>query len=153
MTGLRLARWMQNTGAMPTQQVDDFTRHELGPDAAAVIADAIQHGRELVHAEFALAKAELKEELSRIQTGAMALALGVTIGAISLLVAVVAFAIQLGSGAWMVAVAGVCAAIFGAAIAWWGQRRLVAPRLALTRSSLARGAMKLKQVTDDNDSP
>ncbi|HEU5076915.1 MAG TPA: phage holin family protein [Polyangiaceae bacterium] len=147
---------MQTSSAMPTQEprVDDLTRRELEPDAASVVADAIQHGRELVHAEFALAKAELKEELSRIQTGAMAMALGVTIGATSLLVAVVAFAIQLGSGAWMVAVAGLCAAVLGGIAAWWGQRRLVTPRLAITRGSLARGAMRLKQVTDDKpDSP
>lgn len=129
-------------------RVDDLTRRESEPDAAAVIADAIQHGRELVHAEFALAKAELKQELERIQIGALALVVGVTVGSVSLLIALVALAIQLGSDAWMVAVAGACTATAGAVAAWWGQRRLVAPRLALTRGSLARGADRLKQVTD-----
>lgn len=130
-------------------RVEDPTQRESEPDAAAVIADVIQHGKELVHAEFALAKAELKEELSRIQTGAVALALGAMFGAASLLIALVALAIQLGVGAWMVAVAGSGAAILGGAAAWWGQRRLVAPRLAITRRSLARSRTKLKQVTDD----
>jgi len=114
-----------------------------------MIASAIQHGQELVQAEFALARAELKQELGRIQTGAMVMVAGVTVGGAALLVALVAVAIQLGSGAWIVAVAGACAAIFGALAAWWGQRRIVAPRLALTRGSLARSAAKLKQVTDD----
>lgn len=134
---------------MPSNEprVDDLTQRE--PDAAAVIADVIQHGKELVHAEFALAKAELKEELGRIQTGAMALALGATFGIASLFVALVALAIQLGVAAWMVALAGSCAAVLGGAAAWWGQRRLVAPRLAITRGSLARSRTELKQVTDD----
>lgn len=130
-------------------RVDDRNQREPEPDAATVIADVIQHGRELVHAEFALAKAELKEELGRIQTGAMALVLGATLGTASMLVALVALAIGLGLGAWTVAVTFSCAAIFGAAAAWWGQRRILAPRLAITRGSLARGATRLKQVTDD----
>lgn len=113
-----------------------------------MMAGAIQHGRELVQAEFSLAKAELKQELERIQTGAIAVAVGITVGSAALLVALVALAIQLGSGAWIIAVAGACAAVLGALVAWWGQRRLVAPRLALTRGSLARNAAKLKQVTD-----
>lgn len=124
------------------------TGREPEPDAAAILVDAIQHGRELVHAEFALAKAELKEEFDRVQTGALALVLGASLGAMSLLVALVALAVQLGSGAWMVATGGLCAAIVGGIAAWWGQRRLVAPRLAITRGSLARGATRLKQVTN-----
>jgi uncharacterized membrane protein YqjE len=129
-------------------RVHDDTLREPDADASAILADAIQHGRELVHAEFALAKAELQEEFGRIQTGALALALGTMLGAVSLLVALVALAVQLGSGAWIVATAGLCAAIVGGIAAWWGQRRLVAPRLAITRGSLARGAQRLKQVTN-----
>lgn len=134
---------------MPSNEprVDDLTQRE--PDAAAVIADVIQHGKELVHAEFALAKAELKEELGRIQTGAIALAIGATVGIPSLLVALVALAIELDVRAWVVALVGACAAVLGAGAAWWGQRRIVTPRLAITRGSLARGRSRLKQVTDD----
>ena len=130
--------------------IEELAKLEAEPDAdvASVVAQALQHGRELVHAEVLLAKAELKDELGRIQTGAMALALGVTFAVASLLVALVALAIQLGSGAWIISLAGLCAAAVGAAAAWWGQRRLVAPRLALTRGALARGAARLKQVTD-----
>jgi len=128
--------------------IDDRIRGEAEPDAAVLLAGAVQHGRELVQAEFALAKAELKQELARAQTGAMAMVVGITVGGAALLVALVAVAIQLGSGAWVIALASTCAAILGALAAWWGQRRLVAPRLALTRGSLARGAAKLKQVTD-----
>ena len=133
----------------PKPRIDEPTPVAPEPDAAALIAGAVQHGRELVQAEFALAKAELKQELARAQTGAVAMIVGTTVGGAALLVALVAVAIQLGSGAWVVAVASACAAILGAVAAWWGQRRLVAPRLALTRGSLARGAAKLKQVTDD----
>lgn len=122
---------------------------EPEPDGIAVIADVIQHGRELVHAEFALAKAELKAELARIQTGVLALALGAVLGSASLLIALVALAIALDVRAWLVAIAFSCAAILGAAVAWWGQRRIAAPRLALTRGVLARGATQLKQVTND----
>ncbi|HEY6725384.1 MAG TPA: phage holin family protein [Polyangiaceae bacterium] len=148
---------MHSRIAMSPEQprVDDLTQlaslaeREHEPDTAAVIGDVIQHGRELVHAEFALAKAELKAELGRIQTGAIALALGGSIGLASLFIALVALAIQLELDAGMVALASACAAILGAGAAWWGQRRIVAPRLAITRGSLARGRTKLKQVTDD----
>lgn len=144
------------SSVMPPREptVQDIDESGREPNAVAVVADAIQHARELVHAEFALAKAELKEELSRIQAGAMAVAFGVTFGAASLLIAIVALVIQLDLDAWIVALAGACAALAGGILAWWGQRRLVAPRLALTRGALARGASTLKQVTDvKHDSP
>lgn len=153
-TSLDLAWHAECTSSLvPSNEprVDDLAsrEREREPDAATVIADVVQHGRELVHAEFALAKAELKEELGRIQTGAMALALGATLGIASLFVALVALAIQLDVRAWTVAVVFSCAAIAGAGAAWWGRRRIMAPRLAITRGSLARGATRLKQVTDD----
>ena len=64
--------------------VDDRTRSEAEPDAAVLLAGAVQHGRELVQAEFALAKAELKQELARAQTGAMAMVVGITVGGAAL---------------------------------------------------------------------
>jgi len=132
----------------PTTQELAQLEREPDPDVASVVAHALQHGRELAHAEVSLAKAELKDELGRILTGAMAVALGVTFGAASLLVALIALAIQLGFGAWIISLTGLCAAAGGSVVAWWGQRRLVAPRLALTRGALRRGAERLKQVTD-----
>jgi hypothetical protein len=113
-----------------------------GPDAAETVAATIQHGRELLRAEFALARAEFKHEISQVQVGVAAVAFGVTSAAASLIVALVALALQLGLSAWAIACGATCFAIAGTMAAWWGWRQLAVPRLKRTRSTLEQGLLK-----------
>jgi hypothetical protein len=109
------------------------------PDAAGILAATVQHGRELMRAEFALAKAEFKHEISQVQAGVAAIAFGVTVAGVSLIVALVALAMQLELRAWVIASAAGGFVIAGAIAALWGWRQLAVPRLKRTRSSLERG--------------
>lgn len=115
---------------------------EIKSDAVETLAATVQHGRELMRAEFALAKAEFKHEIAKIQAGLAAVVLGVTLAGPSLVVALVALAMQLGLGAWAIASAAICVAIVGVIAAWWGWRQLAVPRLKRTRNTLERGLVK-----------
>ena len=138
---------MQRTAGMMnaasvTMSPGRSTPAEVTPDAVETLAATVQHGRELMRAEFALAKAEFKHELGQVQTGITAVALGVTLAGPSLIVALVALALQLGLGAWAIALAAICFAIAGAIAAWWGWRQLAVPQLKRTRSTLERSLVK-----------
>jgi len=115
---------------------------EVKPDAVETLAATVQHGRELLRAEFALAKAEFKHEIAHLQVGIAAIVCGVTLAGPSLIVALVALAIQLGLGAWAIACAAIGFAIAGAIAVWWGWRQLAVPRLKRTRSTLEQGLVK-----------
>ena len=115
---------------------------EVKPDAVETLAATVQHGRELMHAEFALAKAEFKHEIGQVQAGIAAMVFGVTLAGPALIVALVALAMQLGFGAWAIASAAICFAIAGAIAVFWGWRQLAVPRLKRTRGTLEQGLVK-----------
>lgn len=118
----------------------------VGPDAADTLAATIRHGRELLRAEFALARAEFKHEIGQVQAGVAAVAFGVTWAAASLVVALVALALQLGLGALAIACGATGFAILGAIAAWWGWRQLAVPRLKRTLNTLEHGLLKTNEV-------
>lgn len=111
-----------------------------------IMTAAVDHGRELLRAEFALARAEFKAELADAWAGLRVLVFGVVLTAGSLVMALVALVIALELGAWTVFGLGLAFAGLGALIGWWGARRLDVPRLGRTRSTLARSAAMLQEV-------
>ncbi len=118
---------------MPLGTSEDVPRvHEL----PAFIADAARHSRDLMRAEFELAKAELKYELRRTQGGAVALFGGAGMAGCASVVVVAFTADALGAKSSTLAFLGLGLGFAGALIAWWGQRRLSAPSLPRTRHAI-----------------
>jgi hypothetical protein len=100
---------------------------------AGVLKEALRDAQELVRGEIALAKAEAREELSRLGTGAALLAGAAVMAviAIVLLMTTFAWAISEVSG-WPVwagfAIVTVLAFVIAGALALIGKKRLVAAR-------------------------
>ena len=117
-------------------------------DVSGLLADAARHGRELFRAELGLAKAELRHELSRAGAGLVALLVGAGAFGASLVVVAVAAVMAAGAGVVIIGATGMTLAALGAAIAWWGRRRLVAPSLEKTRETIAQNAVAIKKVKD-----
>ena len=101
---------------------------------AEVLKDALRDAQELVRGEIALAKAEAREELSRLGTGAALLAGGAVAAVIAvlLLMSTLAWAISEGTG-WPVwagfAIVTVVTFLMAGVLASIGRKRLAAARL------------------------
>ncbi len=124
------------------QDETDWSGEAIDPrEPSTALSDAIKHAAALLHAEFELAKAELKHELNRLQLGVLAGVLGASLTAFSLLVVAVALVMALQLGPLSLAALGAALAVVGIAIAWWGRRRLAPPTLERTRQALASNAL------------
>jgi len=113
-----------------------------------VIGDALRHAQELIRAEMALAKAELKAEIASAKYAFGAFALGALLLNCALLVAAVALLLALGkSSAFAFAIAG---ALLGLALVALliGARLLHVPDMRRTRSRVARDARVLAHATE-----
>ena len=128
----------------------DATQHHttMGESADALTA-ALQHGRALLRAEFALAKVEFKAELGDAWVGLCALVLGVVLAAGGLVATFASLVIALKLEAWTIVGLSSALAVLGALIGWWGSRKLAVPRLGRTRRTLARSATMLQEVKRD----
>jgi Putative Actinobacterial Holin-X, holin superfamily III len=114
---------------------------------------AISDAQELIHSELALVKAEVRQELSRIQAGVVAFA-GAAIAAIvavGLLATTIAWALSAGFGwpAWAgFAVVTLLMVVVAAALASVGRRRFAAqPPMPLTVDTLKENAKWIRART------
>jgi len=122
-------------------------------DVTQVFADTIRHGRELMRAEFELAKAELTSEVRRAEGGILGMVVGTAIAGASIVLVTGALSVAIELDAWRVAGIGVGLGFAGTCVAAWGRRRLTRPRLDLTRRSLARSALLLTETPAESGEP
>lgn len=98
-----------------------------------VVKQALHDARDLVRSEIALAKAEAREEVSRLAVGAGLIAGGVVAGAIGLVLLTITIAWAISEGlAWPVwagfGIVTIAMLIIAAILAFVGKRRLTATR-------------------------
>lgn len=126
--------------------------------AGELLSDALGHLGRLVHAEVALARAEIEEKLGNAQGGVALLALALVLAVVSLngLAAAAVFglaALGLGFG-WGALAVGSLAALLAAVLARQGMAALRPANLSPTRTarSVRRDADMLKEIVS-NDPP
>jgi len=113
-----------------------------------VIGDALRHAQDLVRAEIALAKDELRAEVASAKYACGAFALGAVLLNCALLVAAVAMLLRLGTNstvAFAIAGALLALSVFAVLI---GKRLLHVPEMRRTRSRIARDARVLAHAAE-----
>ena len=153
----RHAREQLKTRGTPPAQAGRAARqggdmNSQGSSIADVLRTAIHDFQDLVRTELALAKAELRQEVQRLRTAFMAVAIAAVAGLLAVVFVLAAIALAISDGLdWPLwAGFGIVAVVAGVAagvLAMVGRRRMTTEHMPLTTETLKENAQWIKART------
>jgi hypothetical protein len=116
-----------------------------GTELADQFSETIRHGRELIQAEVALARADLRQQAREVKRGTVMMVLGTSLLTAALALVVAVGCLMLGGGAAALGGAGLALALLGLGLVLHGQSRHTASPLPKTRASMGKSAAILRE--------